>query len=50
MGGRGALGAALIFLGSIISELHLGERRKSAGQGVEALDEDRDISLAESNG
>ncbi|HEX8773335.1 MAG TPA: DMT family transporter [Pyrinomonadaceae bacterium] len=50
MGGRGALGAALIFLGIIISELHLGERRKSAGQGVEALDEDRDISLAESNG
>jgi len=49
MGGRGALGAALIFLGIIISELHLGDRRKSAGQGAEALDEDRDISLAESN-
>ncbi|HEY6188187.1 MAG TPA: DMT family transporter [Pyrinomonadaceae bacterium] len=49
MGGRGALGAALIFLGIIISELTLGQRRKSAGQGAEALDEDGDISLAESN-
>lgn len=49
MGARGALGAGLIFLGIIISELRLGRRRKSAVQGAEPLDEDRDISLAESN-
>jgi drug/metabolite transporter (DMT)-like permease len=50
MGTRGALGAALVLLGIIVSELRLGERRESAAQGVEALEEDRDISLAEGEG
>lgn len=41
MGGRGTLGATLIFAGIIISELRLGRRR---GAGIE---EDRDISINE---
>jgi drug/metabolite transporter (DMT)-like permease len=47
MGGRASLGAALIFLGIIVSELRLGERRERAAS---AVDEDRDISLAEGEG
>jgi drug/metabolite transporter (DMT)-like permease len=49
MGGRGTLGAALIFLGIIVSELRLGERR-GRDAGVLALEEDRDISLVEGDG
>lgn len=53
MGGRAALGAGLIFLGIIVSELRLGEgrrRRRRAGRAVAETvlnNEDEDISLAE---
>lgn len=45
MGGRGTFGAALVFLGIIVSELRLGKRRMRPGAG--AIVEDRDISLSE---
>jgi drug/metabolite transporter (DMT)-like permease len=45
MGGRGTIGAALIFAGIIISELRLGHRRKAAH--TTGIDEDQDISLEE---
>jgi drug/metabolite transporter (DMT)-like permease len=44
MGGRGTLGAALILMGIIVSEVRLGARRERAGV------EDTDISLAEGEG
>jgi len=48
MGGRATLGAALIFLGIIVSELHIGyRRRRRDGAAAEAFNEDEDISLAQ---
>jgi drug/metabolite transporter (DMT)-like permease len=52
MGGRASVGAVLVFLGILVSELRLGERRERAGvMGEdETIDEDSDISLAEGEG
>jgi drug/metabolite transporter (DMT)-like permease len=53
MGGRASMGAALVFLGIIVSELRLGERGPrpaGAAEKTGALVEDEDISLAESEG
>ena len=50
MGGRATFGAALIFLGIIVSELHVGDRRRRsrlAGAEAEAFIEDEDIEIAE---
>lgn len=46
MGGRATLGAALVFLGIIVSELRFGGERRAAGK-TETRAEDEDISLAE---
>jgi len=51
MGGRATTGAALIFLGIIVSELRLGERQSSReAEETGATVEDEDISLAEREG
>jgi hypothetical protein len=48
MGGRATTGAALVFLGIIVSELRFGGERREAGK-TEAIVEDEDISLAEND-
>jgi hypothetical protein len=52
MGGRASMGAALVFLGIIVSELRLGERKKRphGAEKTAALLEDEDIHLAEHEG
>ena len=52
MGGRGGVGAALVFLGIIVSELRMGYRRRPRAGAAETEDliEDEDISLAEGEG
>src|SRR5205085_5267906 len=45
MGGRGTIGAALIFAGIIISELRWSERRRMRGAAVMIEDDDADISI-----
>ena len=46
MGRRGNLGAALIFAGVIISEIHLSRRRRDKA-GPETTEEDQDVSIDE---
>jgi hypothetical protein len=58
MGGRGGFGAALVFLGIIVSELRIGYRRRRPEAGAAEVEdfvkdedlEDEDISLAEGRG
>jgi drug/metabolite transporter (DMT)-like permease len=45
MGGRGSFGAALIFVGIIISELRWSERRRMRGAPTAIEEDDADISI-----